>query len=433
LNKKPAQPFMNEKLLQFIWQFQYYNKAQLTTVDGTDLTILHPGTLNTNQGPDFSEAKIKLVNTIWVGNIEIHVKASDWNVHKHTTDANYSNIILHVVWENDLQIKDDNGVFIPTLELQPLVSKIMLQHYDQLMQAKGFVPCENHLPVLSDMGWLAWKERLVAERLQRKADAVLELLEQANNHWEEVFWWMLAKNFGMKVNALAFEQIAKNVPVNVLAKHKYQLNQLEALLLGQALLLSGDFEEDYPKLLQREYKFLSAKYQLKPVNKAPDFLRMRPANFPTVRLAQLAALVFKSTHLFSRILEIETVEQLYESLNVTANDYWHYHYRFDETTDYKPKNLGTAMTDNIIINTVVPVLFAYGMYHKNHQARDKAVYYLSNLSAETNNITKQWKARNIANKNALDSQALIELKNNYCNEKLCLNCSIGNKVLKTGT
>ncbi|CAN5597753.1 DUF2851 family protein [soil metagenome] len=422
---------MNERLLQFIWQFQYFNKAQLATVDGSLLTILHPGTLNTNQGPDFSESKIKLGNTTWVGNIEIHVNASQWNDHKHNGDANYSNIILHVVWSNDVEITDKNGEPFPTLELQTLVPKIMLQHYDQLMQSKGFIPCEDHLPVLSEMGWLAWKERLLAERLERKATLVLELLQQANNHWEEILWWMLAKNFGMKVNAAAFEQMAKSIPVNVLAKHKYQLNQLEAVFFGQSLLFNGDFKEDYPKLLQREYKFLSTKYKLKQINKAPDFLRMRPANFPTVRLAQLAALVFKSTHLFSRILEIETIDQLYELLDVTANDYWHYHYLFDETTEYKPKNLGRTMVDNIIINTIVPVLFAYGMYHKNQQAKDKSVYYLSNLSAESNAITKQWQSRNIVNKNALDSQALIELKNNYCNEKRCLNCAVGNRLLKT--
>lgn len=421
---------MNERLLQFIWQFQYFNKTQLSTVDGSSLTILNPGRLNTNQGPDFSEAKIKLGNTIWVGNIEIHVNASQWNEHKHSGDANYSNIILHVVWIDDIQITDKNGEPLPTLALQTLVPKIMLQHYDQLMHSKGFVPCEDHLPLLSEMGWLAWKERLVAERLERKATHVLGLLQQANNHWEEVFWWMLAKNFGMKVNAAAFEQMAKSIPVNVLAKHKYQLNQLEAVLFGQSLLLNADVSEEYPRLLQREYKFLAAKYKLKPINKAPDFLRMRPANFPTVRLAQLAALVFKSTHLFSRILEIETIEQLYDLLDITANDYWHYHYIFDEATEYKPKNLGHTMADNIIINTVVPVLFGYGMHHKNQPAKDKAVYYLSSLSAELNAITKQWRSRSVVNKNALDSQALIELKNNYCTEKRCLSCAVGNRLLK---
>jgi len=421
---------MNEQLLQFIWQFQYFNKINLSTVDGNALTIINPGRLNTNQGPDFSEAKIKIENTTWIGNVEIHVLSSDWNSHNHTSDVNYSNIILHVVWVNDVQLKDINNNNFPTLELQQLVSKIMLLHYKQLMQSKNFVACEEHLPLLSEMGWLAWKERLVAERLERKAKLVLDLLRQANNHWEEVFWWMLAKNFGMKVNADAFEQMAKSIPVNVLAKHKYQQNQLEALLFGQALLLNEDFEEDYPKLLQREYKFLSAKYKLKQINKAPDFLRMRPANFPTIRLAQLAALIFKSTHLFSRILEMETVTQLKDLFDVTTIDYWHYHYRFDEAADYKEKNLGKSMIANIIINTVVPVLFAYGMYHKNQPAKDKAVYYLSNLSAETNSITKQWQVKNVVNKNALDSQALIELKNNYCNEKRCLSCAVGNKLLR---
>ena len=422
---------MNERLLQFIWQFQYFNKEQLVTVDGEILSILSPGRLNLNQGPDFSEAKIKVDNTTWIGNIELHVMASDWNAHKHNGDANYSNIILHVVWINDVQLFDKNKKPILTLELQQLVPKIMLQHYQQLMQSKGFIACEEHLPLLSEMGWLAWKERLIAERLERKAKQVLELLQEANNHWEEVFWWLVAKNFGMKVNASAFEHIAKSIPVNILAKHKYQLNQLEALLFGQSLLLNKDFEEDYPKLLQREYKFLSAKHKLKQINKAPDFLRMRPANFPTVRLAQLAALIFKSTHLFSRILETETINQLKELLDVTANDYWHYHYCFDQPTDYKEKKLGETMTNNIIINTIVPVLFAYGMYHKNQQAKDKAVYYLSTLSAEVNNITKQWQTKNVVNKNALDSQALIELKNNYCNEKRCLSCAVGNKLLRT--
>jgi len=423
---------MNEKLLQFIWQFQYFNKQHLTIADGDDLSVIYPGRLNLNQGPDFSEAKIKIGNTTWIGNIELHVMASDWNAHNHTEDNNYSNIILHVVWINDVQLFNKNEKPIPTLELQQLVPKIMLQHYQQLMQSRSFVACEDHLPLLSEMGWLAWKERLVAERLERKAKHVLELLEEANHHWEEVFWWLLAKNFGMKVNADAFEQMAKSISLNILAKHKYQLNQLEALLFGQSLLLNIDFKEDYPKLLQREYKFLSAKHKLKQINRAPDFLRMRPANFPTIRLAQLAALIFKSTHLFSRILETETIKQLRELLDVSANDYWHYHYSFDETTNYKEKKVGETMISNIIINTIVPVLFAYGMYHKNQQAKDKAVYYLSNLAAEINNITRQWQTKNITNKNAFDSQALIELKNNYCNEKHCLSCTVGNKLLRTG-
>ncbi len=421
---------MNEKLLQFIWQFQYYNRTNLVTVNGSPLLIIHPGFSNTNQGPDFLEARIKTGNTEWAGNIEIHTQASHWNNHKHNADTNYANIILHVVWVNDVEIKDANDLPIATLELNNLVPKIMLQHYEQLMHAKGFVPCENYLPALTEMGWLSWKERLVVERLQRKSENVLWHLRQSNNHWEEVFWWLLSKNFGMKVNGGVFEQVAKSIPVSILAKHKNQVNQLEALLLGQAGLLSGGFREDYPQMLQREYRFLASKFRLLPVAKKPDFLRMRPANFPTIRLAQLAMLVHQSTHLFSRVLETEDISDLRKLLNVTANDYWHYHYLFDEETTFKPKNIGRLMADNIIINTVIPALFAYGIYHKEQHFKDRALRYAALLPPEQNAITKQWKNNSVSNENALDSQALTELKNNYCDSRHCLNCAVGNKILK---
>jgi len=423
---------MNERLLQFIWQFQYFNKNNLETAAGVPLTILHPGQLNHNQGPDFSAAKIKLDTTTWAGNIEIHINASDWFSHNHTNDANYTGIILHVVWNNDSMIADVNHQPIATLELQPLVSKMMLQHYEQLMHAGSFVPCENFLPVLNDVGWLSWKERLLAERLQRKAEIVHHHLQQVNNHWEEAFWRLLARNFGMKVNAGVFEQVAMSISIQTLAKHKHQLHQIEALLMGQAALLSSGFTEDYPKLLQREYRFLAKKYGLQPVNRTPDFLRMRPANFPTVRLAQLAVLIQQSSHLFSKILELEKVDAVYNLLDVTANDYWHYHYLFDEATPYKPKKLGKVMTDNIIINTVVPVLFAYGRFHKNEVLKERAVQLLAALPPEQNAVTKAWQLHGVKNQNAADAQALIELKTTYCNQRNCLQCAVGNKLLKNG-
>lgn len=422
---------MNEKLLQFIWQFQYFNRTSLATVDGAALQIIHPGNANSNQGPDFLEAKIKIDNTTLIGNIELHVKASDWYLHQHVNDDNYKNIILHVVWLHDKPVANTAGNIIPALELQPLVPKILLQHYTQLMQAKGFVPCENYLPVLSHIGWLAWKERLVAERLQKKAQTVLEKLALCNHHWEEVFWWLLAGNFGIKVNADLFEDIARSIPVNILAKHKNQIHQLEALLLGQALLLNKNFDEDYPKLLQREYRFLASKYKLKPAAKSPDFLRMRPANFPTVRLAQLAALIQQSVHLFSKMLAAQNTNEMLQLLQVTANDYWHYHYIFDEAAEYKPKQLGRQMAQNIIINTVAPAMFAYGLYHQQHSYKEKAVECLAQLPPEQNHITKNWKALQVANDNAFDSQAFIELKNNYCNQRRCLDCAVGNKLLRS--
>jgi hypothetical protein len=416
---------MNERLLQFIWQFQYFNKQQLRTDEDEDLHISNAGAFNQNQGPDFLNGSVKIGSTTWVGNIELHVKASDWNKHQHTSDPNYKNVILHVVWENDLSITQSS-----TLTLKDRIPKVLLERYEALMQGSLNQACRSFLPALTQIGWLSWKERLLAERLLRKSDKVISLLQESKQHWEEVLWWMLATNFGIKVNSESFEVMARSLSINILAKHKNQIHQLEALLLGQANLLNGDFTDDYPKLLQKEYSFLKKKYGLQSNTVLPHFLRMRPANFPTIRLAQLAMLINQSTHLFSRIKEMRSVKEVKDILNVTANDYWHYHYTFDEATDHKPKHLGKQMVENIIINTIVPILFAYGSFTKQDAYKEKAVHWLQQLSPEQNAITKQWTLAEVANRSAFDSQSLIELTNNYCNHQRCLDCSVGNKVLQ---
>jgi Protein of unknown function (DUF2851) len=419
---------MTERLLQFIWQFQYFNKNELQTETGTRLQIIHPGQYNTNQGPDFLEAKIKIEDIILVGNTELHIKSSDWNKHNHQNDANYNNVILHVVWQDDLM---NHASSAPVLVLQNRVSKPLLKQYDEWMQQQAFIPCAGSVAAVKELVWIVWKERLLIERLQRKSEYILQLLNNNNHHWEETFWQLLAKNFGIKINAEAFEDIAKTVSVNVLAKHKNQVNTLEALLMGQAGLLEVDFNEEYPKLLQREYLFHQRKYKLSKVNAPVHFLRMRPAAFPTIRLAQLAMLVHCSVHLFSKIKDTVTVTEAVKLLNVTASDYWHYHYILDEASAYKEKNIGVEMANNIIINTVVPVLFAYGLYHKDHAVKDKALKWLEEVSAEKNNITKGWQQLGITNKHAYDSQSLIELKTQYCDKKKCLDCAAGNALLKT--
>ena len=268
------------------------------------------------------------------------------------------------------------------------------------------------------------------ERLVRKSQTVEIFLNQNNFHWEETFWWLLAKNFGIKVNADAFEAIARSISINILAKHKTQIHQLEALLLGQAGLLDEKFTDDYPLMLQKEYKFYKNKYSIKPINLPVFFLRMRPGNFPTIRLAQLAMLVHNSAHLFSKIKEADAVKDVKAWLDVTANDYWHYRYKFDEESAYRKKKLGAAMIYNIIINTVCPVLFAYGNYHDENKFKEKALKWLEQTSAEKNNITKGFQLLGIENKTAFDSQGLIELKNEYCNKKRCLECGVGNAILK---
>lgn len=416
---------MTERLLQFIWQFQYFNRTELAAINGDEIQIIAPGFFNRDQGPDFSNAKIKIGNTTWAGTVELHVNTSDWNKHFHGHDRNYTNVILHVVWKHD-----DSPNTIPVLELQPLVSNHLLDKYEVLMQSQGFIACEKMTGNVKAITWQSWKERLVAERLLRKSAIAKELLSENNHHWEESFWWLLARNFGMKVNAAAFEEIARSVPVTILAKHKQQIHQIEALLFGQAGLLNTDFEEEYPKLLQREYRFLANKYKLTPIHQPVHFLRMRPGNFPTVRLAQLAMLVKQSAHLFSKIKETEDLKTMKMCFAATANDYWHYHYRFDEPGSYKEKTIGAATVENILINTVIPFLFAYGSFYNEQTYKDKALQWLEELKAEANSITNGFAGLGIENKNAFDSQALIELKNEYCTKKRCLECSIGNALLK---
>lgn len=421
---------MTERLLQYIWQMQYFNKTDLHTSSNESLSVIHPGLHNTNQGPDFLEASIRIDATVWIGNIELHIKASDWNLHGHSYDKNYSNIILNVVWENDADIKDTDGKHIPMLVLQDKVSKFLLQRYEELMYAPTIIPCERSIGLVPELVWNSWKTRLAAERLERKTIVIKQYLEQSNNHWEEVFWWLLARNFGITVNSSAFEAIARSVSVNILAKHKNQIHQLESFLLGQAGLLNTRFEEDYPKMLQKEYTFYRKKYGFASIYQPIHFLRMRPGNFPTVRLAQLAMLINRSTHLFSQVRSAASLKEVKELLDVTANDYWHYHYRFDEASLFRKKVLGTQMINNIIINTIIPVVFAYGQVHKEQLFKNTALQWLEETLPEQNAITKKWKALHVKNSTAFDSQALTELTKEYCVEKKCLNCAVGSSILK---
>lgn len=417
---------MTEKLLQFIWQFQYFNRAQLQTSDGEKLDIIFPGKLNANQGPDFLNAKIRMGTTVFAGSVELHLKTSDWNRHRHTEDANYNNVILHVVLQHDKLFQNP----IPVLELQQRVPALLLDRYAQLMQEATFIPCAATIAQTRELTWLSWKERLVAERLQRKAALVLQHLQQTGFHWEETFWRLLARSFGVKVNADAFEELAQTLPVTILAKQRSSIHQLEALLLGQANLLNVTEADEYTKLLQREYQFLKTKYGLKPIATPVHFLRMRPGNFPTVRLAQLAMLVHTSTHLFSKVLEETDVLSLKKGLQVTANDYWHYHYRPAQATAYNAKKLGSSMADTLIINTIVPALFAYGLHHKQEVYKEKAMQWLQTLTAESNTITDTFVRLSVHNKTAYDSQALLELKQEYCDARRCLQCAVGNGLLK---
>lgn len=307
---------------------------------------------------------------------------------------------------------------------------MLLEKYNGLMQSPAAIPCEKQLAGVDSLIWANWMQRLLVERLSEKSELFATQLAATNNHWEEVFWRMLAKNFGIKVNALAFEKIAASIPVNILAKHKNQIQQLEALLLGQANMLERQFEDDYCIMLQKEYYFLQKKYKLQPVNIGLHFLRMRPSNFPSVRLAQLAMLVHQSSHLFSKIIAGALLKEIRPLLDVTANDYWHYHYMPGEPSSFKKKKLGKQMVDNIIVNTIAPLLFAYGHYLNEQEYKAKALAWLEETAAEKNNITKIFASAGVQIKSAFGSQSLIQLKNKYCNSKRCLECAAGNNILK---
>ncbi len=417
---------MTERLLQYIWQFSYFNLANLHTEEQQPLQIIHPGTFNINQGPDFLNAKIKTGSTTWAGHVEIHINSSDWALHGHSSDPNYQNVILHVVWKHDRNLQ----LPFPTLELQPRVSAMLLQRYEEFMKSDLFIPCQQHIHKVPEINMQSWKDRLMVERLQDKSSQIAHILMRTNCHWEEVCWWQLARNFGLPQNADAFEAMAQSLPLKIIAKHKNQLLQIESLVFGQAGLLNKNFKESYPSMLSREYRFLQKKYALQPIQVPVHFLRMRPANFPTVRLAQLAALLHRSHHLFSGIKETTTINEMEKFFTVTANDYWHYHYIFEEETRFMEKKLGRQMVQNIFINAVIPLLFTFGDINSLEEMKARAVAFAASLPPEKNRITAGFESLGISNKNAFDSQALLQLKKEYCNNKKCLQCGIGSKIMK---
>ena len=418
---------MNERLLQFIWQHQYFNKKELRLSNGTCFQIIRHGTYNSNQGPDFSNALIELEGTHWAGNIELHVKASDWTKHDHQDDENYRNVILHVVWIDDEAQPVNN---IPLFILESRVSKILLHQYESWMNnGTAYFPCQAHLGRVNKKVLNYWLDEQAEERLMKKASEIRMLLDCNQLHWEATCWMLIAKNFGARVNVDVFEAVARSIPVTVLARHKHQIHAVEAMLFGQAGLLSSRFEEKYPQLLQKEYHFYRKKYRLQPVHLPVYFLRMRPANFPTIRFAQLAMLVHLSPPLFAFIRDSSEVKDVRKQFMVTANDYWHYHFRFDQLSDYQPKQVGTSMIDNLMINTIVPLLYAYGTINSQPEYIQKALLWLSVTPGEKNKVTGNFQSAGFTLRNARQSQGLLELKTFFCDTKGCLDCAIGKELL----
>lgn len=419
---------MTESFLQFLWQQQLIKKDNLSTTSGKTVQVLSNGQRNTNAGPDFTNAKIKIEDQIWAGTVEIHIKSSDWIKHNHSSDRAYDNVILHVVAEKDVEIIRESGEEIPTLEIE--VDKRLYENYMRLISNKGPIPCADFLTEIDDFYIKHWQNRLLVKRLQRKSDAVLEQLQKNNNSWEETFYQFLAKNFGFKQNALPFEMLANSLPHKAIAKQKDNLTQIEALLFGQAGFLADEFEDEYFILLKREYDFLRKKYNIKPIQKHLwKFMRMRPTNFPTIRIAQFAAILYKNANLFSKIIETEDVKIIKQLFDVETSDYWKTHYVFGKESKKSSKKLGDSSIDVILINTLALFLFSFGLEKGKEDYKEKALELLETIKPEKNNITEKWGRVGVSASDSFETQALLELFNEYCKKGKCIDCNIGAKII----
>ncbi|GAB1858127.1 DUF2851 family protein [Flavobacteriaceae bacterium MHTCC 0001] len=421
---------MQEDFLHYLWRHKKFNQTNLKTVNNVALTIHSVGAYNLNSGPDFFNAQLTIGDQLWAGNAEIHIKSSDWFLHNHEQDAAYDNVILHVVWEHDTEVfRKDNSV-IPTLELKNYIPSAALINYKKLFNShQNWINCENDFAEIDDFVISNWLERLYFERLEQKSQNVFALLETSKNNWEAVFFKMLAKGFGLKVNSEAFYSLANSVDFSVLRKCQSQLETLEALFFGQSGLLNDAIEEPYYILLQKEYQFLKQKFQLNDTMVvAPSFFRLRPNNFPTIRLSQLAVILFVQKHLFSKVIEAQTVEDIYRLFSVGPSEFWQTHYTFSKVSKATKKTVSKSFIDLLIINTIVPVKFAYAKF-KGKPIESDILNLLEVLPSEKNSIVDKFNSLRYVSKKALQSQALLQLKNEYCNKNKCLKCAVGHKLL----
>jgi len=424
---------VNESFIHYLWQFQYFDKKDLKTTAAERLTILKPGILNSNAGPDFSVVKIKAGEIDWAGCVEIHIQSSGWYEHKHNHDRAYENVVLHVVWEENKPVYREDGTRFPTLQLKERVDPDLIRSYQKLINNPSSIPCEKSFSQVDEIVKHSMIDKSLMRRLEVKSKQIISILEQTKGDWEETTYQLLASNFGFKINKEPFEQLAKSLPYKIIQKHRDKLVQVEALLFGQAGFLVAKTKDEYLTSLFTEYQFLGKKYELVNYQLHPTqwkFLRLRPANFPTIRIAQLAALLATNKNIFSTLLELQDYKSLVDFLEIQPSAYWQHHYRFGKKSKALVADFGESSRDNIIINTVVPLLVAYGQSRDDWSLVERAVTILQAIPTEKNRITRVWQDLGYESKTAFDSQGLIELYNNYCQRRECLNCTIGSALLK---
>ncbi len=438
---------MTEEFLQYIWKHGLTGKTGLQTSEGKSLEIIKLGIHNRDAGPDFFNARLIIDGIHWAGNVEVHIKSSAWGQHKHQFDEAYRNVILHVVWEDDEPVFRSDKSPIPALELKSIIPQSLLDRYTSLRYSSKEIPCGAEIKNIDSILLHSWMERLVAERLERKGDAIALKLNNTINDWEEVFYHTLLTSLGNPVNSMPFELLATFAPVKLILKHGRNLMETEALLFGQAGMLNGNFTEDYPRKLQKEYLYQKHKLNLTPMEGAEwKFARIRPFNFPSLRIAQAAAIIQGNAPLFRKVIEARGINDIIKLFSATPSEYWHTHYRFvtpgkTKATGQQPKKpekpgetgngvMGISTLNMLIINAVVPILFMYGKSTFNDDLCRKALNLLHGLKPEKNSLTDDWEHLGIKAADAYDSQALIELRKSFCNEKRCVHCAVGHQVMK---
>lgn len=426
---------MNEDLLSFIWRFQYFEKKELATEESLPLSIIRPGHRNTNAGPDFSEARVSIDGVLWIGSVELHVRASDWYLHQHEQNGAYDGVVLHVVWENDYVAKRKDGTAVPTLSLNGLVKTSVLERYRCLLDEKETVPCNRQFNGVEQIRKFAMLDRVLLERLERKALEIQHLLDTNQQDWEQTAYQWLGRHFGFKLNDAPFQRLTGIVSWKIIRKHTDRLIQVEALLLGCSGLIPADSEDIYVRQLQQEFRFLSAKYKLQAAVMQPHewkYARLRPAGFPTVRLAQFARLLCNIGGFLNRFIVSEHFDEIRGLFRIEQSAYWRENYLFEKKARSQVPVLGADAAHLLIVNAAVPLLVAYSKQRQQPELLDRAIYWLSEIPAEDNRITREWAALGMRVKNAADSQALIEWFNNYCTPRKCLECMVGAALVRDG-
>lgn len=422
---------MKENLLQFVWKQKLFATKLLTGTNGELITILSSGLENLNTGPDFLNAKVEINNQLWFGNVEIHLKSSDWYVHKHETDQNYDSVILHVVWENDVNIYRKSNEVLVTIELKSIIKPAVLTNYMQLFNTpKNWINCEKDIVSIESFIFQNWLERLYFQRLENKISSFETIFKQTTNNWENTLFILLAKNFGLKINGEAFKNFAESFDFSIVRKVCSNEFAIEALFFGQAGLLEKNLDSEYFIQLKKEYDYLKVKFNCKPIlGNQIQFFRLHPNNFPTIRISQLAQLYFKHQNLFSKLMTTNSMDEVYSLFEISTSIYWETHYTFDKESKKCTKKVTKSFINLLLVNTIIPLKFMYlkSMGDLNYTS---VIEIIEQIKPESNSIIEKFKEFKIPCQNAMQSQALIQLKNEYCQKQLCLQCVVGNELLK---